>query len=159
MILGKLERLTLTTRLMVGFGLSMLVILVIWLQLVRGMANVKQEGQVLYERMLPGIVHLKDARATLIQAEDALTDTLIADSSQKGRRPGPVSNKPALNSSPTSMPRWSMSSVRRIANCWKRLSRGSMSISIRAAGSSLTTSGSTQVRGTRRKPTSNCSAA
>ena len=80
MILGKLERLTLTTRLMVGFGLSMLVILVIWLQLVRGMAIVKQEGEVLYERMLPGIVHLKDARATLIEAEDALTDTLIADS-------------------------------------------------------------------------------
>ena len=83
MILGKLERLTLTTRLMVGFGLSMLVILVIWVQLVRGMAIVKQEGQVLYERMLPGIVHLKDARASLIQAEDALTDTLIADTSQE----------------------------------------------------------------------------
>ncbi|RQW84425.1 MAG: response regulator [Methylococcus sp.] len=83
MILGKLERLTLTTRLMVGFGLSMLVILIIWLQLVRGMAIVKQEGQVLYERMLPGIVHLKDARASLIEAEDALSDTLIAASSQE----------------------------------------------------------------------------
>ena len=78
MILSKLERLSLTSRLMLGFGLSAALILLIWLQLVQGLGIIKEEARVLHERMLPSIVHLKDARLALVRAEQAMSEALLS---------------------------------------------------------------------------------
>ena len=76
MMLSKLERLSLTSRLMLGFGLSATLILLLWFQALRGVDIVKDEARALHERMVPAIVHLKDARSAMIKAGHAANAAL-----------------------------------------------------------------------------------
>ena len=83
MMLSKLERLSLTSRLMLGFGLSATLIFLLWFQTLRGLDIVKDEARALHERMVPSIVHLKDARAAMIEARYSANATLHAGSPEE----------------------------------------------------------------------------
>ncbi|MFM8443641.1 MAG: response regulator [Methylococcus sp.] len=77
-MLNRLERLSLTTRLLLAFGLSLVVILLIGLNSAWNLRTIRVEGQALHERILAGVVHLKDARIALLRAEQSWKDTRLA---------------------------------------------------------------------------------
>jgi signal transduction histidine kinase/CheY-like chemotaxis protein/HAMP domain-containing protein len=79
-----LERLSLNTKLLLGFGLLFAITLVVGLQGFYGMRTLSGNMQRFYEADLPGVSHIKEANIHLIQMESSLRLMMLApDAAQR----------------------------------------------------------------------------
>jgi two-component system sensor histidine kinase/response regulator len=77
-ILKLLERLNLTTKLLLGFGFVLAVALMLGINNQRGMAQLRDETKLLYEEELLGISHIKEANQNLILMGRSLRHMMLA---------------------------------------------------------------------------------
>lgn len=77
-LLSSVERLTITTKLMIGFSTGILVALAIGLNALSGLSALETEMERMYENDLLGISHIKDANLNLIYMSRAMRHMLIA---------------------------------------------------------------------------------
>jgi two-component system sensor histidine kinase/response regulator len=77
-LLNVIERFKLTTKLVIGFSVGMLIALVIGLNSLSSLSKLEAEMEAMYDNDLLGISHIKDANLNLIYMSRAMRHMLIA---------------------------------------------------------------------------------